>query len=161
MQRTLTLRQINAARLLAWGKKPTEVIHALKLRRETLWRWRQFPEFQKEMQSIMDEEAEEMHFHLRHLAQASLAAVWTEINDNSDDSKRVETALSVIKLLGIERITLPRDAKCAETAPGDYVNTAPKLSRSTASTSVIEVETPNAASEVTPCSEMPQGTMPA
>ena len=43
----LTPKQKKAAQLLALGLKRKEITKKLKITRETLWRWRQLPRFQK------------------------------------------------------------------------------------------------------------------
>src|SRR5215204_4449479 len=51
--------------------------------------------------------------------------------------------------------------RCGEAAHGGAApNAASKVARKAMSTSAIETGMPRRASEVTPCSRMPQGTMP-
>ncbi len=151
MQRKLKPRQVRAARMLAFGEKGTYITALLKMRPETLWRWKQYPEFIAVIEKVKREELEAVHYKLENLAQAAVNAVWAELYHYGSDMRRLHAALGVIKMLGIER-TL---------SPEGYEKTRSNSALSAASTSAIDAETPSAASEVTPYSLMPQGTMPA
>jgi hypothetical protein len=107
MSHKLTSKQIKAIYLLAGGATTIQVGKRLKLRRETLSRWKQIPEFTKEFERVMDEVRGDMQHRLTHLVEESISAVTHGINNNYCEPKRLQTAFSVLKLLGIERIIPP------------------------------------------------------
>ena len=183
MLRKLKPKQVNAARLLATGLSGVEVARRLKLRPETLSRWKQIAAFRKEIEYVMQDTHEALRFKLTHLAEASVSAVWSELHNYSHDSKRLTAALNVIKLLGIEQVV---DSYEALAEPSEATSPAIVSSRTyvlarkikerqavsqeanerlnslfrIASTSSMETLTPSAANEVTPNVSMPQGIMP-
>ena len=106
MSHKLTPKQVKAVHFLAQGCTLVDVSHALKLRRETLSRWKKKPEFNAKFEQIMAELREGMRHRLVHLIDASISAAEAGLS-YSDDPKRTQAALNVLKLLGIGRILLP------------------------------------------------------
>ena len=115
MQHKLTSKQRRAIYLLARGMSNNDVVKALKIRRETLWRWKKLPEFAKNFEHVMEELRTGMQHRLSYMIDASITAVQSELAYPSDP-KRIQTALNVIKLLGISHILYRNDAK---TPPND------------------------------------------
>ena len=107
MSHKLTPKQMKAVHLLASGEKATVIARELKLRRETLSRWKRLPEFMAEIDKVMAETQERMRYRLLQLAEASISAMRMEVSSGDGDPKRVVAAMNVLKLLGMERLALP------------------------------------------------------
>lgn len=104
MSHKLTPKQIKAIYLLAAGKTTIEVGKQLKLRRETLSRWRRIPEFSMEFDRITQEMCDDMKSRLTCLVGESIGAVSHGIKSEGCTPQRLKTAFSVLKLLGIDRM---------------------------------------------------------
>jgi len=52
-QKPLTAQQLKAIQLLVQGNTTVQVAEALKVRRETLWRWRELPTFKAEYEAAL------------------------------------------------------------------------------------------------------------
>ena len=160
MSHKLTSKQRRAIYLMVKGLTNIEIAAQLKMRRETLSRWKKKPEFAKKFDQVMEEFRLGMQHRLANLIDASITTVRSELS-YSNDPKRIQTALGVLKLLGIDRILPPNDPNVPQTiTAGDQENILSNSMRSTESTSSIVVPTPSACSEVTPKLLIPQGTMP-
>ena len=109
MSHILTAKQIKAIYLLAEGKMTIEVGKAMKLRRETLSRWKRIPEFQLELERIMQEMCDDMKHRLTRLVSESISSVSRGLNGVYTDPKRLQTSFSVLKLLGIDRMLVADD----------------------------------------------------
>lgn len=106
MPRRLTAKQLAAAAMLARGCVQDEIRVRLKLRRTTLERWRVLPEFVQEIARAVGETREATQQRLSILFDASVAAMKQELARTECNPKRIQTALSVLKLLGVEQILL-------------------------------------------------------
>ena len=97
----LTDQQQQAVILFSSGKRMVEVAEIIGVRRETLWRWRQLPEFRKahqERQQLLRSEMTEQIAEVMRLALKALERDLTRV----DDPKRLnplQTAFSVLKLM--------------------------------------------------------------
>jgi hypothetical protein len=158
MAKKLHPRQVRAARLLAYGETTNSITSKLKVRRETLSRWKRLPAFKAQMEQIIEEERIQMQYKLSRLADTALETLWDEMQfiPGGNPRVRLQAALSVLRLLGVERLVLPSENSAAAQA-----NMLLNVDASAASTSAIEASTPSAASDATPCSWTPQGTIPA
>jgi len=112
MSRKLTSKQVKAVYLLAGGASATEVAKVLKLRRETLSRWKKLPVFVEETERVAADLREGMKHRLDSLVDHSITTLKSELARYQSDPKRVQTALNVLKLLAdvpkprkIERIS--------------------------------------------------------
>jgi len=101
MSHKLTAKQIKALHLLAGGATAVEVAQLLKMRRETLSRWKKIPEFAQKLEQVMTQIRDGMQHRLTGLADASISALKTELVRYQSDPKRIQTALNVLRLLGI------------------------------------------------------------
>jgi hypothetical protein len=108
MPRKLTPKQKKAACWLATGAKGTEIAARFKMRPETLSRWKRIPEFRSEVERFMDQERAAMHYRLTHLSRAAVAAIWSELYDSGSDTKRIQVALNVLRIIGLDNIVVPQ-----------------------------------------------------
>jgi len=101
MSHKLTAKQVKALHLLAGGATAVEVAQILKMRRETLSRWKKIPEFAQKLEQVMTQIRDGMQHRLTGLADASISALKAELGRYQSDPKRIQTALNVLRLLGI------------------------------------------------------------
>ena len=99
MQHKLTAKQIQAAYLLVSGESTFFIAKNLKLRRETLWKWKKIPEFKEEYERVTAETKAYLQTSIEDVFQESLQAMKRELRRYESDPKRLETLLSVIKAL--------------------------------------------------------------
>ncbi|MEQ1704493.1 MAG: phBC6A51 family helix-turn-helix protein [Rickettsiales bacterium] len=99
MQHKLTSKQIQAIHFLVHGDSVFLISQNLKIRRETLWKWKRFPEFKEEYERVLAETKAEMQTSLEEVFQESLRAMKRELKRYESDPKRIETLLNVIKTL--------------------------------------------------------------
>lgn len=109
MSHKLTPKQVKAIYLLARGQTSMEVANHLKMRRETLSRWKKDPVFSAEFEKVMGEVRDGLKDRLTHLADLSITTVRAEFNAIHSNPKVVLTALGVLKLLGIEQVVSPKE----------------------------------------------------
>ncbi len=117
MSRKLKPKQKKAAWMLSQGLSARYVAATIKVRPETLSRWKRLPEFKLEIEKFMQEERNESRHKLACLADASISAIWSELHDNSSGSKRLRAALNVLNLVANERIPAPNMPKMELPAP--------------------------------------------
>ena len=100
----LHTRQINAARMVAWGRSEKDIEKLLDVNPRTLYRWKKIPEFIMECDKVIERQYEEMCYRMQDIALSSVEAVWQELQNRSEGSHRVQVAMNMLKLLGIERV---------------------------------------------------------
>lgn len=123
MSRKLRSKQIKAAHLLASGKSGVDIARTLKIRPETLSRWKRNNDFIVEIDNIMNGKRGVMRHRLEHLAEAAVSTVWSELERSYDGERQMKVALNVLKLLGIERIIAPIETIHA---PIEAINAQPQ-----------------------------------
>lgn len=101
MQQNVTSKQLKAIYMLIEGKTAGEIAAALRLRRQTLWRWKQLPHFQHKFRQLMHDTEEAMQRRLGRLMDDSIKAVSAGLGYYGCNPKRVEVALKVIEKLGM------------------------------------------------------------
>lgn len=106
MSHKVTPKQFRAMQLMARGYSLQEVSRQLKLRRETLSRWKKKPEFQAYFEEMMAQQRATWQQRLEVLVDDSIQRVQTELRIPSDP-KRIHAALNVLKMVGIGRIVHP------------------------------------------------------
>jgi transposase-like protein len=116
---SLTARQRVAAQLLADGVTIKDTAKQLKIRRETVSRWRKRPEFQTEYERAIEENKklylktrEEMRDNLQHevthLMTDALSTINLQLNHNYYDLPgRAKLALDVLKFLRADQLFRP------------------------------------------------------
>jgi hypothetical protein len=117
MSHKLTSKQIKAIYLLVQGHSAIEVANRLRMRRETLSCWKKIPEFNLEFERVMTEIRDDMRHRLTHLVDRSISTVSYGMASDYCDPRRLRAALSVLKLLGIERAVLPSAPKNDQSGP--------------------------------------------
>jgi len=100
----LRTRQINAARMVAWGRSEKDIEKLLDIDRKTLYRWKKIPEFTIECEKVGQQQYEEMCYRMQDIVMSSVEAIWSELQNRSKGSQRVQVAMNMLRLLGIERI---------------------------------------------------------
>lgn len=110
MSHKLTPKQVRAIYLLAGGATTIEVGRQLRMRRETLSRWKQLPWFNAEFERVMEQARGDFQHRLTHLVDQSITTMSYGLSSNFCESKRLSAALGVLKLLGIGRIVHPNDS---------------------------------------------------
>ena len=103
MSQKLTSKQLHAAWLLARGSSQTLIARELKVRRETIARWKQLPEFQEEYERMIAAARVGLEQRLAGIFSGCLDTLSDELYDYRQE-KRAQFAISTLKLLGIERM---------------------------------------------------------
>ncbi len=158
MSQELEPKQDIAAYWLANGLTVNSASYKANVCRKTITRWKEDPQFLAQVESYRNENRDRFRHQLEHLGQAAIEALWHQMQ-HGQGAGQLSAALNVLKLIGIERLSIGADVFDANalTQP----KTLPNSALSTASTSAIDAFTPSAASDVTPNALMPHGTMPA
>jgi hypothetical protein len=99
MSRKLKVKQIKALHLLAQGDSCIAISRRLKLRAETLSRWRKIPEFILEYEKLMNEMRLNMKDQITNLMNSSITVAKRELYAEKCDAKRLQIALNMIKTL--------------------------------------------------------------
>ena len=103
MSTKLKENQLLATPLVAQGVSGKEIAKQLWVAEETVSRWRQLPEFQARVNSILMECREDTQQQLRHIIGLSLTIIQEELQ-NTNSSTRVSLALKLVnsmKLTGL------------------------------------------------------------
>lgn len=115
MPSRLRIKQLAAAAMLARGSSRGEISHHLKLRRTTLARWLRHPDFRQEMERHQQEMRQTTEKRVAALFDGSVAAIKSELSNGDCNHRRVQSALWVLKLLGMEQILPDNGQIVAET----------------------------------------------
>jgi len=107
MIETLTPQQIQAALMLAEGRRTSDITYDLKISESTLYRWKKKRDFKELINNMMRDELAETRFRLAHLADASVSALWDLVARSSNDYTRLQAAIHVLKLSGIMHLPSP------------------------------------------------------
>jgi len=107
MIETLTPQQIQAALMLAKGRRTSDITYDLKISESTLYRWKKKRDFKELINNMMRDELAETRFRLAHLADASVSALWDLVARSSSDFTRLQAAIHVLKLSGIVHLPSP------------------------------------------------------
>ncbi len=109
MSHKLTPKQNRALYLLAQGKTAIDVAATLKLRRETLSRWKKIPEFNEAFERIMEVQREGLKHQLTNLITNAIDTVNLGVNDDLCSQRCLKSALSLLKLIGISNFIEPNN----------------------------------------------------
>lgn len=104
MQRKLSSKQRAAAFYLTRGWPQYRIAQELKVRPKTLWRWKQFPEFQEEYERLMKDMKEELHQRLLIIGALALENV---TNSLLNDNHSLHTSLMLMKQFGMKDLLAP------------------------------------------------------
>lgn len=107
MSHNVTQKQLKAIRLLMRGETAQTVARMLKLRRETLSRWKKNPDFNREIEKVSNEMRSDFQLRLMHLVDASITAIDYELISAECDSKRIQMAMNIIKMFGNDSNACP------------------------------------------------------
>ncbi len=108
MSRKLNARQRRAVRMLAQGTSQVTIAYELKLRPETLSRWKKMPEFRLEYERFMDQLESEMHQRILVMAALAIERVNSSLKSYIDGPRM---ALNLVKMMGIDRLVAPNMLK--------------------------------------------------
>jgi hypothetical protein len=99
MSHKLTPKQLKALSMLASGMSTVQIAREIKLRRETISRWRQIPEFTHEYDRLMDEVGFALKSKVTRVMDAAIKKITYEVESSYGDPKRIRALLHVIKTL--------------------------------------------------------------
>jgi putative insertion element HTH domain-containing protein len=94
----LTPQQRRAVDLVTEGRRWTEVAAEIGIDRTTMWRWRQNPMFEAEINSRRHELWSDWVEHLRNLVPKALEALESELEGRN----RLRAAVGILKLAGFD-----------------------------------------------------------
>lgn len=100
MSNKLNENQYIAIQMLAGGSTCSAIADKLKVRKETISRWKQQPEFQEELSSLMDELRETGKNRLVAMMDKALSVIEDDLHNNKNRQQRVRSAFKVLQLLG-------------------------------------------------------------
>ena len=95
MSTKLKENQLLAIPLVVLGVSGKKIAEQLSVAEETVSRWRQLPEFQARVNSILMECREDTQQQLRHVISLSLTIIQEELQ-NTNSSTRVSLALKLV-----------------------------------------------------------------
>ena len=101
----LAERRQLALRLLVIGKSVARVAKELEVSRQTIYRWREDPQFESELKQLRDHAWGEAVARLKGLLEPSLNILETELNSQSA-SLRSNTAKFLLRLPSISRAVI-------------------------------------------------------
>lgn len=107
MSTKLNETQHQAIVMLASGKPANAVAAALDVRKETVSRWRQLPEFQAEVNAIIEDVRESARNRLAAMAEKALEVIEADLQATDDPARRMRTAFKILQLMGTDRLALP------------------------------------------------------
>lgn len=96
MARRLKPKQYEAALMIAQGDSDPKIIKALKLRRNTLNRWRRLPEFYDLVMQHVDNTEQAARFRFGMMQYVSITALSDDIRWNRD-SKRLKQVMELVE----------------------------------------------------------------
>ncbi len=102
MQHELTDQQREAIELFTSGKKLGCIAETLNIRRETLWRWRQLPEFQQAHQEMKQLRREELREQVEDLVRLSFTVITRELTREDSHfhrDRQLAASLNILKML--------------------------------------------------------------
>lgn len=102
---SLSAKQFQAAWFLGRGLKVSRVARWLKVRRETVSRWKKIPAFQAEVARFAEEHRQVLAWQMAEVVQTSVEEIDRHLR-STDGDKRLHTALAVVKQIGMERFKL-------------------------------------------------------
>ncbi len=116
MSQKVTPKQRKAVYMLAEGLDITSTAKQLKIRRETLSRWKKLPHFQQEIERVAAEMRGSFQQQLTGIVSDSITVIGKDLKGYLGYSDSSKTALNVLKLLKIEHILSPNVPKQAGNA---------------------------------------------
>ena len=108
MGHKLTSKQIKAIYLMASGATTVDIGKKLKMRRQTLWNWRQKPHFNAEFDRVMNEMCKDIETRIKRLVSESVTNVSYGMGSNFCEPQRIRASLAVLKMLGLERLLIQK-----------------------------------------------------
>ena len=115
MSTKLNETQHQAIVMLASGKPASAVATALDVRKETISRWRQLPEFQAEVNAIIEEVREAARNRLAAMVDKALEVIEADLQATDNAAQRSRAAFKILQLVGGNALAftekpLPTDA---------------------------------------------------
>src|SRR6185437_15458215 len=98
MPTKLNETQHRAIQLLASGKTGAAVAAMLDVRKETICRWRQLPEFRAELNGFIEEIRESARNRLAAMVEKALEVIEADLQTTDDPARRTRTAFKVLQL---------------------------------------------------------------
>lgn len=115
MSTKLNETQHQAIVMLASGKPASAVAAALDVRKETISRWKQLPEFQAEVNALIEDVRESTRNRLASMVEKALEAIEADLQATDNPAQRSRTAFRILQLVGGNALAftekpLPTDA---------------------------------------------------
>lgn len=95
-------KQLKAIYMLMEGMNSREIAKKLKLRAETLSRWKKRPEFIVEYEKVKMEAWEKLEYRWQSVAENAVTAIASELCYHECNPKRIEMALKMLEIVGID-----------------------------------------------------------
>lgn len=118
MSRKLKPKQRAAAYWVAAGESGVFIAQRLKLRAETLSRWKRLPEFEKEVQKITGQFEEQLTSRLSYGMTCAANALVRALNNHTEPELQVRTALNMLKLVIAEHDPAQKALSAAQSEVG-------------------------------------------
>jgi hypothetical protein len=99
MSHKLTPKQLKVLAKLASGISTIQIAKDLKLRRETITRWRQIPEFMQEYDRLMGEVRLGLKNKITEVMNATLERISHEVGGGFSDPQRIDAFLNILKTM--------------------------------------------------------------
>src|SRR5579883_2345721 len=100
MSTKLNETQHQAIVMLATGKPASAVAAALDIRKETISRWRQLPEFQAEVNTIIEDVREAARNRLAAMVDKALEVIEADLQATDNAAQRSRAAFKILQLVG-------------------------------------------------------------
>jgi hypothetical protein len=100
MSTKLNETQHQAIVMLASGKPASAVAAVLDVRKETVSRWRQLPEFQAEVNAIIEDVREAARNRLAAMVDKALEVIEADLRATDNAARRSRAAFKILQLVG-------------------------------------------------------------
>lgn len=109
MSTNLNETQHQAIVMLASGKTGAAVADALGVRKETVSRWRQLPEFRAGLNEVIEEVRESTRHRLTAMVEKALEVIEADLQTIDDPVRRSRAAFKILQLVGVNSFALPAE----------------------------------------------------
>lgn len=107
MSKKLNETQHQAIIMLAGGQPASSVAIALNVRKETISRWKQLPEFQAELNILLEDIRESTRNRLASMAEKALEVLEQDLQSTDNPTRRSRTAFKILQLVGGNTLAFP------------------------------------------------------
>ncbi len=111
----ITDKQMRAVHWMARGYSLASTADKLNMRRETLWRWQQSPEFRVELEQEKKRRAEEIRGLMSRLTISAVESIRSLVEHGMDAKTQLQAAQYVLDKLGAEQIEQTLESQAQKT----------------------------------------------